>query len=308
MTRVGVVLMAYGTPTSPEGILPYYTDIRRGRPPSDEQLADLTRRYAAIGGLSPLAERTEAQRLAVQQALDELAPATYAVVLGLKHADPSIESAVDRLAAGGAEHIIGAVLAPHHSSMSIGQYLGRVDTAAGARGVPTTGLRSWATEPAFVDFLAGEVRRLSSTMPANTRVVFTAHSLPARIVEDGDPYPDELRATAEAVASAAGLEAEQWQLGWQSAGRTPDPWLTPDILEIIDRLGDDPTAGGVLVCACGFVADHLEVLYDLDIEARQRAESHGLAFARTACVNDDPAVMAALASRIHELADPIAQV
>ena len=137
--------------------------------------------------------------------------------------------------------------------------------------------------------------------------MFTAHSLPARVVEAGDPYPDELRATAEAVASAAGLEAEQWQLGWQSAGRTPEPWLTPDILEIIDHLGDDPAADGVLVCACGFVADHLEVLYDLDIEARRRAESHGLAFARTACVNDDPAVMAALAARIRELADPIAQ-
>jgi ferrochelatase len=136
-------------------------------------------------------------------------------------------------------------------------------------------------------------------MPQSARVVFTAHSLPVRVVESGDPYPTELRATAEAVAAEVGLvEGAQWELAWQSAGRTPEEWMTPDILSVIDRLGADPSVDGVLVCACGFVSDHLEVLYDLDIEARRRAEAVGLRFDRTRCVNDDPAVIGALAARI----------
>jgi ferrochelatase len=139
-------------------------------------------------------------------------------------------------------------------------------------------------------------------MPANTRVVFTAHSLPSRIIESGDPYPDQLRATAVAVADRLGLaEGPGWQIGWQCAGRPPEPWLGPDILEVIDTLATGPDAvEGVIVSAVGFVADHLEVLYDLDIEARHRAEVRGLAFDRTACVNDDPVVVAALAQRVHD--------
>jgi ferrochelatase len=299
-----VVLMAYGTPASREAILPYYTDIRRGRPPSDEQLADLTRRYEAIGGLSPLMQRTGAQRVAVQRALEAIAPGRYEVVLGLKHADPSIEATVAELAAGGVERVVGAVLAPHYSALSVGQYLERLTAAAGAAGLDASGVESWADDPALVAFLAGDLRDRLAGMPARTRVVFTAHSLPARILETGDPYPDQLRATAEGVAEALGLtEREHWETAWQSAGRTPEPWLGPDILEVVDRLAGDPSVDGLLVCACGFVSDHLEVLYDLDIEARQRAERQGLAFARAACVNDDPAVMAALAARIHALAE-----
>jgi protoporphyrin/coproporphyrin ferrochelatase len=294
--RTGVVLMAYGTPRSPDEIAPYYTDIRRGRPPTDEQLADLVGRYHAIGGVSPLAERTEAQRDAMQAALDELAPGHYHVVLGLKHADPKIEVAVDALAAQGFERIIGAVLAPHYSAFSIGQYLGRMRAAAEPHGVATGGVETWATEPAFLDFLERDLRSRLGVLPERTRIVFTAHSLPSRIVESGDPYPSQLRATAEALAARLGLdEGTGWEIAWQSAGRTPEPWLGPDILEVIDRLDADASVDAVLVCACGFVADHLEVLYDLDIEARQRAETHGLAFDRTACVNDDPEVMAALA-------------
>jgi ferrochelatase len=131
------------------------------------------------------------------------------------------------------------------------------------------------------------------------RVVFTAHSLPMRIIDGGDPYPDELRATAEAVAAELHLaEGDDWMIGWQSAGRTPEPWIGPDILDVIDDLGTDSGVGGVIVSACGFVADHLEVLYDLDIEARHRADDAGLLFDRTACVNDDADVMSALADRV----------
>jgi ferrochelatase len=301
--RTAVVLMAYGTPRSADEILPYYTDIRRGRPPTDEQLADLTRRYEAIGGLSPLARLTEAQREALQRALDDLVPGVYEVVLGLKHADPKIEAAVDEVAARGVRRVVGAVLAPHYSAYSVGQYLGRVNDAAAPHGLAVSGVESWATEPAFVDFLAADLGKRLAAMPERTRVLFTAHSLPERILTTGDPYPDELRSTAEAVAARLDLvEGADWQIAWQSAGRTPEPWLGPDILEVIDSLGADPHVDGVVVSAVGFVADHLEVLYDLDIEARQQAERHGLGFDRTACVNDDPAVIAALAARVHAAA------
>jgi ferrochelatase len=291
--------MAYGTPRTADEILPYYTDIRRGRAPTDEQLADLTRRYDAIGGTSPLTQRTEAQRDALQAALDERAPDSYQVVLGMKHAAPTIETTVADLADRGFERIVGLVLAPHFSAYSIGQYMDRAVTAATPSGIRFTPIESWATEPAFIEFLADEVRSRLAAMPANTKVLFTAHSLPQRIIDAGDPYPQELRATAEAVAAQAGLGRwSRWALAWQSAGRTPEPWIGPDILQVIRELAGSENADGVLVSACGFVADHLEVLYDLDIEARQLADQLGLAFDRTACVNDDRRVMNALAARV----------
>lgn len=301
---ISVVLMAYGTPRSREEILPYYTDIRRGRPPTDELLAELTARYEAIGGLSPLAALTEAQRDAIQRALDDAAPGRFRVSLGLKHAHPMIEEAVADVAATGAEKIVGLVLAPHYSSYSIGQYVGRATAAAEPHGIGVVGIDSWATEPAFIDFLANDMRARLAKMPTNTKVLFTAHSLPQRIIDGGDPYPHELRSTAVAVAGALGLrEHEQWDIAWQSAGRTPEPWIGPDVLEAIDALAaSDAPPAGVLVCACGFVADHLEVLFDLDIEAKKHAESRGLVFDRIACVNDDPKVMAALARRVIEAA------
>lgn len=301
--RTAVILMAYGTPRSKDGILPYYTDIRRGRPPTPEQLQDLTDRYDAIGGLSPLARLTEAQRDALQRELDALAPGRYHVTLGLKHAAPFIEDAVAEVAAAGFRRIVGLVLAPHYSSYSIGQYMGRVREAAAPHGIEVTGIDSWATEPAFVEFLAADMKEKLSAMPARTKVLFTAHSLPQRIIDGGDPYPDELRSTAEAVAEKVGLVRwAEWAIAWQSAGRTPEPWIGPDILEVIDSFGaqrsTDEPIDGVLVSACGFVADHLEVLYDLDIEAKKRADSLGIAFSRTACVNDDAGVMRALAKRV----------
>ena len=295
-TRIAVVLMAYGTPRTPEEILPYYTDIRRGRPPSDEQLADLTNRYAAIGGISPLASRTEAQRSALQIELDRADNGRYHVALGLKHAAPFIEQAVDELAAQGFRRAIGLVLAPHYSAFSVGQYLERLATAAARHDIAVRGVESWATEPAFIEFVATDMRAKLATLPSQTRVVFTAHSLPERILNAGDPYPAEVRATAERVAAAVGLDG--WALAWQSAGRTPEPWLGPDILRVIDELANDGNTRAVLVSAVGFVADHLEVLYDLDIEACRRADEHGIGFARTACVNDDATVMAALAQRV----------
>jgi len=299
MAKIGVLLMAYGTPRSQEEILPYYTDIRRGRAPTPELLAELTARYDAIGGISPLAQRTESQRDELQRQLDAIDPDRYSVRLGLKHAHPMIEEAVEDFARDGFTNLVALVLAPHYSSYSIGQYVGRAREAATPHGITVSGIDSWATEPAFVDFLARDMKAKLDSMPADTRVLFTAHSLPQRIIDGGDPYPNELRATAEAVAARIGLrEGDQWSIAWQSAGRTPEPWIGPDILAVIDEFADARTTSAVLVSACGFVADHLEVLYDLDIEAKAHAAQRGLAFDRTACVNDDTEVLRALARRV----------
>ncbi len=306
--RTAVLLMAYGTPRHRDELLAYYTDIRRGRPPTDQQLADLAARYEAIGGLSPLAARTEAQRDALQSMLDAAAPGEYLVVLGLKHAEPRIESAVGSIADQGLRRLVGLVAAPHYSTASVGQYLSRAREAAEQHGIDFIGIESWATEPALVQFTAEQVLAKLATLPSNSKVLFTAHSLPQRIIDEGDRCPAELRATAEAVAGAAGLRHwNQWAIAWQSAGRTPEPWVGPDILSVIDDLAAAEnhanTARGVLVCAVGFVADHLEVLYDLDVQAAARAARYDLAFARTECVNDDPGVMTALAKRVIAATD-----
>ena len=302
-TRTAVVVMAYGTPRTKEEILPYYTDIRRGRPPTEEALQDLINRYDAIGGLSPLKKLTEDQAAALQRELDVIQPGQFQVFLGLKHATPFVEEAVADVAAQGFKKIVGIVLAPHFSSYSIGQYMGRVREAAAPHGIEVTGVESWARNNEFIEFLAEDMKKKLASMPERTKVLFTAHSLPQRIIDGGDPYPDELRATAELVAERAGLTRwSQWSIAWQSAGRTPEPWIGPDILEVIDSISttrdSDEPIDGVLVSACGFVADHLEVLFDLDIEAAHRARSHGLAFARTACVNDNASVMASLARMV----------
>lgn len=298
----GVVLMAYGTPRRREDLADYYTDIRRGHPPTAEQLAQLAARYDAIstdGDLSPLAARTDAQAEALQRELDAIEPGEFRVAIGMKHAAPRIEEAVQRLVGGGATRLVGIVMAPHYSALSVGDYLARLRQAAGD--VPTAAVRSWATEPAYVDFLAGEVGRLLDAMPANTKVLFTAHSLPERVIAMGDPYPAELRATATAVGRELGLGPwSAWSVAWQSAGRTPEPWLGPDVLAVIDTLAASENASGIVVCPCGFVADHLEILYDLDVEARARAKERGLAFARTRALNADPVVFAALARRVAE--------
>lgn len=300
--RAAVLLMSYGTPAGSDEILPYYTDIRRGRAPTAEQLADLTSRYNAIGGVSPLVARTEAQRIALGRELDKIAPGEFHVQLGFKHSHPRIEETVADLARQGFTHIIALVLAPHFSDYSVGQYISRARKSAEDFGMTIAGVTSWAVEPAFVNFIARELEHkldAISSSSSHPLVLFTAHSLPQRIIDSGDPYPTELRSTACAVASQLGLtEGAHWTIAWQSAGRTPEPWIGPDILTVIDELANAAECDGIVVSACGFVADHLEVLYDLDIEARNRAENHGLSFSRTNCVNDDPEVMSALAHRV----------
>jgi ferrochelatase len=300
--RIGVLVMAYGTPRSPADVEAYYTDIRRGRAPTPELLAQLQGRYEAIGGISPLAERTEAQRAALAAALDALRPDQFEVVLGQKHAAPFVEDAVQTLADRGISRAVGLVLAPHYSGFSVGQYHQRAAAKGIEVGVELLPIDQWHLEPAYLDFLTGALGDARAELPARHKVLFTAHSLPERVLVD-DPYPEQLHQSAAAVAERAGLLPwPDWAIAWQSAGRTPEPWRGPDILEVIRDLGATGRTEGVAVCAQGFVADHLEVLYDLDIEATKVAADHGLAFSRTRSLNADPTVMAALAERILDRA------
>jgi len=303
---IGVVVMAYGTPASPADIEPYYTHIRRGRPPTPELLADLVRRYDAIGGISPLAQRTEAQRSAIEARLTEVHPGRFVVRLGQKHAFPFIEDGVAELIELGVTAIIGVVLAPHYSGFSVGQYHGRARATAEEAGIEFAGVDRWADLDAFVQHQAASLRERLEGRGSTTKVVFTAHSLPERVLV-GDPYPDELAGSARCIAAAAGLAPwGEWGLAWQSAGRTPDPWRGPDILAVISALAATGRAEGVVVVPQGFTADHLEVVYDLDIEATAHANALGLPFARTDVVNADPTVMSALADRVIEVADGVA--
>ncbi len=290
---VGVVAMAYGSPARPEEVEAYYTHVRRGRPPTPELLDDLRRRYEAIGGTSPLLERTLEQAVGIQAALGD----GFRVELGMKHAPPFIEDGVVALAEAGIRFAVGLVLAPHYSALSVGEYATRAETAAANAGISLTTVRCWHLSPGYLDLVAGFVRDEVARLDADpVEVVFTAHSLPSRILEMGDPYPDQLAETADAVAARADLES--WSVAWQSAGRTPEPWIGPDLLTVLPGLANAGMAG-VVVCAAGFVSDHLEVLYDLDIEARAAAERVGLAFARTPSPNADPRFCAALAEVVR---------
>ncbi len=307
MSRIGVVVMAYGTPSGPEQVETYYTHVRRGRPPTPELLADLVRRYHAIGGVSPLGRHTQAQAAELAAALETRAPGAFRVEVGYKHASPFLEDAVETLMAEGVGQVVGVVLAPHYSAGSVGEYLSRLRARATQLdpGVAVSAVDDWHLEPAYLAFLVAEVRRCLGALPEATKVLFTAHSLPQRVVAGGDPYADQVRETGAAVAAELGLSPwSDWAVAWQSAGRTPEPWIGPDVLTVFEDLAGTGRAEGVVVCPCGFVSDHLEVLYDLDIEARERAGDLGLAFARTAVVNDDPAVLGALADRVMALAGP----
>ena len=287
----GVLLMAHGTPANAGEIAPFYTRIRRGRPPEPAQLAELESRYRAIGGVSPLAQRTRAQVDGVRAALEARAPGRYLVEFGAKHTDPLIEDAAGKLASAGLERVIGLVLTPHASSMGSQEYLDRAATAlASTRFVP---IGAWYAEPDFVTLVAARVRAALHAQPGRSTVIFTAHSLPERVREDGDTYPEQVAESARLVADDAGLE--RWGVAWQSAGRTPEPWLGPDVRDEVRRLSAEGGTDVVIVCPIGFVSDHLEVLYDLDVELAAVAADCGLGYRRTASLNDDPTFLRVLA-------------
>jgi ferrochelatase len=294
---VGVLVMAHGTPARPEEIEPFYTRIRRGRPPEPAQLAELGGRYAAIGGVSPLAERTRAQVDALRAALEARRPGRYAVGFGAKHTEPLIEDAAAKMAAAGLERVVGLVLTPHGSSMGSQEYLDRARAAVAPAHL--VAVPPWYAEPGFARLLAARVEEAVARAGAGAvHVFFTAHSLPDRVREAGDRYEDQVEESARLVAEAVGLAESSWSVAWQSAGRTPEPWLGPDVRDEVRRVGSGGGVDVVLVCPIGFVADHLEVLYDLDVEVAAVAADCGLHYARTASLNDDPAFVAVLADAV----------
>jgi ferrochelatase len=300
--RIGLLVMAYGTPSGPDDVERYYTDIRGGRSPSSESLAQLKNRYAAIGNTFPLAAITREQGEALVAELNrDRATREFVLFFGMKHSPPFIPDAVARMAREGIDHGIGLVLAPHYSRMSIGSYIDRAKKSVAPDGPRFTFVESWHDHPDFIDLLADRVRAARSKLTewerSNDLIVFTAHSLPTKILGWNDPYPAQLAETAQAVATQAGTG--RFTTGWQSAGHTPEPWLGPDLGEVIRKAAAEERTA-VVVCPCGFVADHLEILYDIDIEAQEVARQEGITLMRTESMNADPRFIRALASVVRE--------
>ena len=308
---IGVLVMAHGTPDTPEEIEAFYTRIRRGRPPTPELLDELTERYEAIGGTSPLTGRTRAQVNGLAAALEAAAPGRFVVRLGTKYVQPTIEEGTAELAAEGVGRVIGVVLTPHQSSMGSGEYFARAEAAAMAADPPLqlTVIPSWHRTAEFPRILAERTAAvlgaLSPEARKQTAVFITAHSLPQRVVAEGDPYPDQVAESGADIAGLLGLDSDptiSWGTAWQSAGRTADPWIGPDLLVEMERVAAEG-ATAVVVCPVGFVSDHLEVLYDLDIEALDKADALGIAFARTPSLNDDTEFLAMLAGVVQDAAN-----
>ncbi|MGZ8578148.1 MAG: ferrochelatase, partial [Actinomycetota bacterium] len=317
---IGVLVMAYGTASGPDDIERYYADIRGGRPPSPELLAELKERYAVIGNRFPLLEITRAQAEGLERELNVAEPGRVRAYLGMKHSPPWIADALEQMRADGIERAVGIVMAPHWSGMSVAAYRDRVERDLTERGGPAlTFVERFHDHLMFLELLEARVAHALGTLgPAEREgamVVFSAHSLPVRGLEDGTVrcklceacpdgcrYEGGLRETAERVSQALGLA--HWTTAWQSAGRTADPWWGPPIEEVIPTLAEEGYRA-VVVCSAGFVADHLEILYDLDVLCRQIAEDSGMHFVRTEMPNADPAYTRMLAAVVREhLAEP----
>ena len=293
----GVLLMAYGTPEHLSDVESYYRDILGGREPSPEAAATLVERYRAVGGGTPLLEITRSVADLLEQRLNRGGgDPSWRVYVGMKHWHPYIAEAVDGIVADGVDELVALPLAPHYSRMSTGGYRDAV-----ARGMaqvssspPTLFIESWHANPQFTALIAqriGDALARSDADPSDVEVLFTAHSLPVRIIDEGDPYPEELAESAATVAQTAGIAS--WRFAYQSAAKTGMPWLGPDILESIEQIAHE---GGknVLLAPFGFVCDHLEILFDVDITAKRAAEDLGVRLSRIEMPNDSPDFVEAL--------------
>jgi ferrochelatase len=281
--KTAVIAMAYGSPTTIEDVPAYLADIRSGRPTRPEAVEELAVRYRGIGGTSPLNEVTERQRAALERELG------VPVYVGMKHWRPWIADAAAQAVADGAERIVGLVLAPHYSRMSIGGYRDRLEGSLNGK-IELRFIESWHDHEPFITVLA---ERLRGT---DAHVIFTAHSLPKRGVTDNDGYREQLHETGRLVADKAGIG--DWSLAFQSQSKTGEAWLGPDLLDELERLRAQGVRK-VLVAPVGFVSDHLEILWDIDIEARERAAELGIELGRIPSLNDDPAFIRALADLVR---------
>jgi ferrochelatase len=300
----GLLVMAYGTPRSLEEVEPYYTHIRRGRKPSEEQLNDLIERYEAIGGISPLAKITEDQMKKLEEELNRRYEGReFKSYQGLKHIDPFIEDAVHQMKEDGIEEAVSIVLAPHYSTFSVKSYNGRAkEEAAKIDGPEITSVDSWYEERGFIEYWADQIQKTREQMTDAERenhvVIFSAHSLPEKILQSGDPYPEQLRKTADLIAEKADIE--NYEIGWQSEGNTPEPWLGPDVQDLTRDLYHEHKYEAFVYCPVGFVADHLEVLYDNDYECKVVTDEVGAGYYRPEMPNSKPEFISTLADVIEK--------
>ena len=297
----GVLLMTYGSPSSIEDVERYLTAVRGGRTPDPELVTEFRRRYDVIGG-SPLIERTRAQAAALER---HLGPA-WRVSAAMRFSEPSIETALRAFVEAGIEEAVAVILSPQFSPLLMGGYERDVAAARAAIGpaAPVVAVASaWHRQPPFIEAMAGRIRAglvaLGSTDERAVPVLLTAHSLPRAVAEREPAYLDQLSESADRIATAAGLGPEQWTFCWQSAGHEPGEWMQPDFADLMPRLAAEGH-DRVLVAPIQFLADHLEILYDVDIGAREQAESAGLRFSRIASLNDDPGLILALAAVVRE--------
>ncbi|MGJ9459341.1 ferrochelatase [Oceanobacillus sp. CF4.6] len=289
--KIGLLVMAYGTPNKEEEIEPYYTHIRHGRKPEPEALQDLKDRYKAIGGISPLAKITEDQAQALETSLNEAQNEyEFKAYIGLKHIAPFIEDAVEVMAKDGITEAVSLVLAPHYSTFSVKSYNDRANTEAEKHGITIDSVKDWYTEPGFIKFWANGINEIYAEMPAAERekavLIVSAHSLPEKILQNGDPYPDQLRETAELIVEET--EIKNYALGWQSEGNTPDPWLGPDVQDLTRELYDKQGFRSFIYAPVGFIADHLEVLFDNDYECKVVCDELGANYHRPSMPNVHP--------------------
>ena len=281
---MGLLVMAYGTPYNLDDLERYYTHIRHGRKPTPEMIEELRSRYEAIGGISPLAKITLEQAEKLEENLNKIQQnIEFKMYLGLKHIQPFIEDAVHQMHADGIEEAISIVLAPHFSTFSIKSYNGRAqEEAEKLGGLKIRTIESWYQEPKFIDYWAGKIKKIFDKMPeeekADAVLIVSAHSLPEKILQFGDPYPSQLKETADLIAEQAGVK--KYVVGWQSAGQTPEPWLGPDVQDLTRDLYKEHHYKAFVYAPVGFVSEHLEVLYDNDYECRKVTEELGVSYYR----------------------------
>jgi protoporphyrin/coproporphyrin ferrochelatase len=297
-------MMAYGGPGRLEDVEPYLLDVRNYRPTSADVIGEIRERYARIGGRSPILERTQAQATALQTALNANQDGDeedWQVFVGMRHWHPFIKETLTEMAESGIDRAVGLVMAPHYSRMSVGAYYRKVVDAASP--VEVAPIERWHLLPGYLDALAERVRAALDLFPEEARarvpVIFTAHSLPERILEWDDPYPRELEETVAALAKR--LPGQPHTFAYQSAALTPDPWLGPDAGEVIARLAGEGTRH-VLIAPIGFVCEHVEILYDVDVEFKAQAERLGVHLERIEMLGDYPGAMAALAELVRQRA------
>ncbi len=294
--QLAVLVMAYGGPGNLDEVEPYLMDVRGGRPTKPQLVEEIRARYARIGGRSPILELTRAQASGIGRALGR----RFRVYVGMLHWHPYIQDVVAEIAQAGHARVVGVAMAPHYSNMSVGAYEKKLLQAADGR-LDVSLVRTWWSQPQFLDAVADHILQALQRFPrpSTVQVVFTAHSLPERILASADPYPDELKASASEVAKRARLTS--WRLAYQSAGATAEPWLGPDAAAVITELAN---AGhdAVLLVPIGFVCDHVEILYDIDIEYQALARRLGLQLERTASLNDDAGLVAAVADVVRTAA------